>query len=70
MKKILINMMLPTIVSIVTEMITEDAAKKYIDKFFDLIEDYVADSKTALDDATVLPIIRAMRLALNVPDND
>ncbi len=66
----LLNMAMPMIISMIEEMITSENIKKYGDKLFDLIEDFVADSETKVDDATVLPLIKAARLALGIPDND
>ena len=66
----LLKLVLPIIMQIVGSILTPENIKLYGDKFFDLIEDFVADSETTIDDVTVLPIIKAIRLGLNIPDND
>jgi len=66
----LLKMVLPIIMQIVGSILTPENIKLYGDKFFDLIEDFVKDSETTIDDATILPIIKAIRLGLNIPDND
>ena len=66
----LLKMVLPIIMQIVGSILTPENIKLYGDKFFDLIEDFVKDSETTIDDVTILPIIKAIRLGLNIPDND
>jgi hypothetical protein len=53
---------------VIGAVLTEENVQKYGDKLFDLIEDVVADSKTPIDDALVLPVVRGARFALNIPD--
>ena len=50
--------------------LTEEVIKGAIDKMFDYIEEKVAESGTELDDKYVLPIINAIRGALDIPDED
>ena len=66
----LLKLALPIIMSILGEALKPENIKKYGDKLFDLIEDLVQDSETTIDDATVLPLIKALRLGLGIPDND
>ena len=66
----LLKLALPIVMSIVGKLLSPENIKLYGDRFFDLIEDFVADSKTTIDDATVLPIVKALRIGLNIPDND
>ncbi len=70
MKEMLLKMAMPMVIGMIEEMITSENIKKYGDKLFDLIEDFVVDSETKIDDATVLPLIKAARVALGIPDND
>jgi len=70
MKEMLLRMAIPMLIKMVEEMITSENIKKYGDKLFDLIEYFVKDTDTSIDDATVLPIVRALRRAMNIPDND
>lgn len=51
-------------------MLTPDQVKKVLDKAFDAVEEKVADSETQWDDVIVLPLLKALRDALDVPDND
>lgn len=66
----LLKMVLPILMQIVGSILTPENIKLYGDKLFDLIEDFVKDSETTIDDVTILPIIKAIRLGLNIPDND
>ena len=66
----LLRMVLPILMQIVGSILTPENIKLYGDKLFDLIEDFVKDSETTIDDVTILPIIKAIRLGLNIPDND
>ena len=61
-----INVLLPTLMS----LIPDDIMSVALDKLLDAIEDAIAKSPTAVDDALVLPVIVALRQKLNVPDND
>ena len=62
----IINVLLPTLIS----LIPDDIMATAMDKLLDSIEDAIAKSPTAVDDAIVLPVIFALRQKLNVPDND
>lgn len=65
------NAMLGMIVqNVIDELLKVENIQVYGDKLLDFVEDAVADSKTKIDDITVLPIIKALRLGLNIPDND
>lgn len=62
----IINLLLPTLMALVPD----DLMKIGIDKLLDSIEDAIAKSPTRVDDALVLPMIAALRVKLQVPDND
>ena len=62
----LINVLLPTLMSLIPDDIMQSA----LDKLLDSIEDAIAKSPTAVDDALVLPVIVALRQKLAIPDND
>ena len=66
----LLKLLMPIFTQIIENLLTPENIKKYGDKLFDLIEDFVADSETTIDDATVLPIVKAFRKGLDIPDND
>ena len=52
------------------QMLTPEVVKSILDKAFDTIEEMVKDSKTQWDDVLVLPMMKALRKVLDVPDND
>ena len=58
------------IVQAMTELLSAENVKKVIDMAFDKLEDKVKDSSTQWDDITVLPMLKALRAALSIPDND
>jgi len=70
MKETLLKLALPMILGIVEEMITKENLQKYGDSLFDMIEDFVSASDSKVDDTVVLPLIKAARIALNIPDED
>lgn len=70
MNKILLNLALPILTEIIGNLLTPENIRTYGDRLFDLIEDAVASSKTTIDDVTVLPVIKALRAGLGIPDND
>ena len=72
MKEIKMTALTPVINAVVTEIVEEvlktEHIQKFGDKLFDLIEDVVGDSETKIDDTLVLPVIKAARKALDIPD--
>lgn len=62
----IINLLMPTLLA----LIPDDIMKIALDKLIDSIEDAIAQSETRIDDALVLPILSALRVKLQVPDND
>ena len=62
----IINLLMPTLLA----LIPDDIMKIGLDKLIDSIEDAIAKSPTKVDDALVLPILSALRVKLQVPDND
>lgn len=62
----IINLLMPTLLA----LIPDDIMKIALDKLIDSIEDAIAQSETRVDDALVLPILSALRIKLQVPDND
>jgi len=61
---------IPIIMQVVEQLMSPANIIKYGDKLFDFIEDAVASSETTIDDLTVLPLIKVLRSALSIPDND
>ena len=62
----IINVLLPTLMSLIPDDIMQSA----LDKLLDSIEDAIAKSPTAVDDAIVLPVIFALRAKFKIADND
>jgi len=51
-------------------MLSPTQVKAILDKAFDAVEEKVKDTSTQWDDAIVLPMLKALRSALDIPDND
>jgi len=66
----LLMAILVALVAAMKEILSPENVKNTIDKAFDYVEDKVIASETKWDDALVLPTLKALREALNVPDND
>lgn len=67
------NLLLQLVKALVAAMVallTSAQVRTILDRAFDAIEDKVKDSSTHWDDVVVLPMIAALRKALDVPDND
>ena len=62
----IINLLMPTLLA----LLPDDIMKVALDKLIDSVEDAIAKSPTKVDDALVLPILSALRVKLQVPDND
>ena len=61
-----VNVLLPTLMS----LIPDDIMKVALDKLLDSIEDAIAKSSTPVDDAVIMPIIAALRAKFQIADND
>jgi len=70
MNSILTGMALPIIMNVVEKLLSPENIATYGDKLFDMIEDAVTSSENNIDDLAVLPVIKALRSGLNIPDND
>lgn len=70
MNNVLLGIALPIVMKVIEELLKPENIQKYGDKFFDFVEDAVESSSTTIDDKTVLPIVRALRVGMNIPDND
>ena len=70
MNNVLLGIALPIVMKVIEELLNPENIQKYGDKLFDFIEDAVKSSSTTIDDKTVLPVIRALRIGMNIPDND
>ena len=65
----MIKLAIPILMQILGKLLSPENIMLYGDKFFDLIEDFVADSETTIDDILVLPMIKALRIGFNIPYN-
>jgi hypothetical protein len=70
MNDLIMKMALPIIMGVVEELLNKENIQKYGDALFDFIEEAVKNSKTTIDDITVLPLVNALRSSLDIPDND
>lgn len=66
----LLLQLVKALVAAMAAMFTTEQVKAVLDNAFDAVEEKVKDSKTHWDDVIVLPMIKALRTALDVPDND
>ena len=67
---ILFKLALPILMQVIKQLLTPENICTYGDKLFDMIEEMVVASENDIDDCTVLPVIKALRVGLNIPDND
>jgi hypothetical protein len=58
------------IIGLVTSYLTKEQLKEFVDMAFDFVEDAVQKSENPYDDAIVLPVIKKLRDAFDIPDND
>lgn len=68
MRKKMIELLLMNLVKILTVNLTEDSVKEGLDSIFDRIEEIVSDTENAYDDAVIIPVLNALRSALDIPD--
>jgi hypothetical protein len=66
----LLLQLVKSLVAAMAALLTPEQVKSIIDRAFDAVEDKVTNSSTRWDDTIVLPIVRALRVALSVPDDD
>jgi hypothetical protein len=64
----LLLQLVKALVKAMVELMTPDKVKEVIDKAFDSVEAKVKDSKTNWDDVIVLPMLKALRKALDIPE--
>ena len=58
------------LVAAMMAILSPENVRKIIGTAFDAVENRVIASETKWDDALVLPILKALRRALGVPDNN
>lgn len=59
-----------SLVAAMVAVLSPAKVREVLDKAFDAVEQKVQSTETQWDDVTVLPMLGALRAALNVPDND
>lgn len=67
------NLLLSLVRALVAAMVramTPEKVKEVLDNAFDAVEEKVRDTATQWDDRIVLPMLTALRAALDIPDND
>lgn len=64
----LLLQLVKALVAAMAALLTPPQVKSILDKAFDAIEEKVKDSKTHWDDVIVLPMLKALRKALDIPD--
>lgn len=57
-------------VSSLTSFFTPDLIRDFLDDIFDFLENAVLGSASDIDDRFVLPAIKTLRVALDIPDGD
>lgn len=68
-KKLIEAMLIPALMMILEQIFTKENYQHYGDRLFDLIEEFVKDTKTAIDDKVVLPVVKDLREFMNIPDD-
>ena len=69
MSKVLLQLV-NALVTAMAALLTKEQVKAILDKAFDAVENKIESTKTKWDDRAFLPLIKALRIALDVPDND
>jgi len=70
MNKLMLEIAMPVIVGVMKELLNKENIQRYGDHLFDFIEQAIESSETTFDDKLVLPIVKSLRAALDIPDND
>lgn len=58
------------LMGMVMKVFTPELLKQFMDMFLDFCEDHVLGSKSKMDDLLILPIIKSIRIAYEIPDDD
>ena len=64
------NTILIKCMQVLLSMVSPQLIKECIDSMLDNLETRILESKTQVDDLLVLPVIRQIRVALDIPDDD
>ena len=66
----LLTQVIKAMVVAMVSMLSPLTVRQILDKAFDGVEAKVIASPNKWDDAIAIPVLKAIRVALNVPDND
>lgn len=58
------------LVGMLLERVKSEEVKKWIDAGIDLLEDKIVETPNKVDDMVVLPVLKILREAMSIPDND
>ncbi len=58
------------LVKLIVGTLTPELLKKFGDMVLDFVENYVEGTASEVDDRIVLPVAKALRDVLNIPDDD
>ena len=64
------QMILQNLLSTLIASVDKETIRHIADRILDAVEERVENSDTPVDDAILLPLVRTVRLALDIPDND
>lgn len=67
---IIANLGEDVVIKLAKKYLTAENVKGALDSLIDKLEEIIAKSETSIDDKLVLPILKKVREALNIPDND
>lgn len=69
-KRQLVQLILTRIVSELIEKLDEEVLKGFLDRLLDWLEALIMSTDTKLDDVTLLPLLKHVRDAFEIPDNN
>jgi hypothetical protein len=58
------------LIQVLLGLLTPELLKTFADMALDFVEEYVAGTKSTIDDKIVLPICEQIRITFDIPDND
>ena len=59
-----------SLINVFLLLLSPDLLKLFVDTVLDFIEDYVAGTKSEIDDKVVLPLCDMIRKTFDIPDHD
>jgi len=64
------NQLISVLIQMLLTTLNPELLKKFADMALDFVEDKVLGSASTVDDRLVLPLVKQIRTAFNIPDND